>query len=420
MKKLLNKTMFYSALVSASLLILSAPLFYLLIERLYTHQVDEGLRHKRDIFVNRYLSQFDAKTVETWNNFNQDLKLTRTSGAQPELFLTKFFTDSTENEKEPYRLLLVPVKIKGNDYSLEIKSSLVETEDVVAAISLLYLILLATLLSGLYFINRALSQKTWKPFYSTLKIIENFNIETADQPKFADTTIIEFKRMNSSISKLIERNVNSYKMQKEFTENASHELQTPLAVFQSKLDILLQDPLLTKGQAAVLQSLYEASGRLSRLNKNLLVLAKLDANIFPETEDLNLENILKFCWGNFVEQADHRNIVFSINAVSAPQVRANKGLVEILLNNLLSNAVQNNIEGGIIKVLMTDKSLQITNTGSIQPLHANKLFNRFQIINNQYKGNGLGLAIVAAVARKYNWEIGYNHVESAHSFTLRF
>lgn len=209
-------------------------------------------------------------------------------------------------------------------------------------------------------------------------------------------------------------------MQKEFTENASHELQTPLAVFQSKLDILLQDRFLNENQAALLQSLYEASGRLTRLNKNLLVLAKLDADIFLETERIDVSQVLELCWGNISEQANDRNISCTLNAVQPLVINASKAVIEILLNNLLSNAVRHNNDGGIIKIITSEKSLQITNTGNTSPLPADKLFTRFKAAGNQFKGNGLGLAIVAAIVRKYKWQVSYEHTGDTHSFVLQF
>src|SRR5690606_26525908 len=143
-------------------------------------------------------------------------------------------------ENEPYRELNLPVSIEGKPYTYSARINLVETEDLMKSIALLFFIIISLLLIGLLLINKRLSLNLWKPFYETLQQIEQFEIDKSNQPKLTDTNIEEFNRLNQSIEKLIERNTSIYHSQREFIENAAHELQTPLAVFQAKIDTLIQ------------------------------------------------------------------------------------------------------------------------------------------------------------------------------------
>ncbi len=117
--------------------------------------------------------------------------------------------------------------------------------------------LIAGVLCVALVVVRLISRRMWKPFDETLDRIEQFKLEDEKLPTLPDSDIQEFKRLNAALDTLMKNNLASYRSQKEFTENASHELQTPLAIFQSKLDLLLQQPDLTEPQAEIIQSLYQ-------------------------------------------------------------------------------------------------------------------------------------------------------------------
>lgn len=195
-------------------------------------------------------------------------------------------------EWEPYRVLYTKINIQRQPYVLMIRLNLVESEDLIKTLTGLYFAVLFTLLLVIFFVTRFISNKLWQPFFDTLQKIEQFNIEQNLLPVFIATPIKEFTQLNKGLTKLIKDNLKAFQSQKEFTENAAHELQTPLAVFQSKLDMLLQEPSLNQNQAAILQSLYEAASRLSRLNKNLLLLAKIENNQYTIWEEVEVTGLL--------------------------------------------------------------------------------------------------------------------------------
>ncbi|WP_349945503.1 sensor histidine kinase, partial [Bacteroides cellulosilyticus] len=205
----------------------------------------------------------------------------------------------------------------------------------------------------------------------------------------------------------------------EFTENASHELQTPLAVFQSKLDLLLQQPELTERQAAVIQDLYQMNNRLSRLNRNLLLLAKMENNQFSRTESVDVVTVIKELQPYLESLSGELVLKQNFSADSLP-IKANRSLLEGMVNNLVVNAVRHNKTGGEITVSLSDDRLTISNTSDDAALDADQIFNRFYRPSEKTTGNGLGLSIVKAVCDYHGWKISYAYTDGKHEFTVIF
>jgi signal transduction histidine kinase len=239
-------------------------------------------------------------------------------------------------------------------------------------------------------------------------------------PNLPHTNTEEFKRLNQSIENLIERNIGIYNNQREFVENAAHELQTPIAVFKAKVEALIQRSDITKGQAEVLSSLNDAISRLNRLNKNLLLLSKLDKQAFSESETFSLQELIEKNLSFFIEQANSKSIDIITDFQDDFILNSNQAFIEILLNNLLLNAVSHNIENGTVHILLVDKKLSISNTGKGTDLSTEKLFSRFSKIDTSGKGNGLGLAIVKKICDLNQWQVAYSFTENKHTFSVFF
>lgn len=162
-------------------------------------------------------------------------------------------------------------------------------EDTAQGVMLQFALFTAILGIAIILVTRFLSRRLWHPFYKTLEAIEAFRVDGDTVPALDDSDITELSRLNATLGKMMRNSQQSYRLEKEFTENASHELQTPLAVFRSKLDILLQDPDITERQAAIIQDLYQMSGRLSRLSRNLLLLARMDNRQYSMTGQMDIK-----------------------------------------------------------------------------------------------------------------------------------
>lgn len=291
--------------------------------------------------------------------------------------------------------------------------------DIMQGVMLQFVLIAGILGIALVLTMRFIAHRLWRPFDRTLRAIEAFNLEAGTCPGLDDSDVREFHRLNTALTKMMGDSLQSYKLQKEFTENASHELQTPLAVFRSRLDLLLQQPDITERQAAIIQDLYRMNGRLSRLSRNLLLLAKMENRQFETVEQIDVIGLLNEQMPYLESLAEGLAVVKDYR-VAALTVRANRALLESLVNNLVVNAVRHNRPGGEIGVTVTAAGLAVANTSDGPALDAAHVFSRFYRPASCGKGNGLGLAIVKAVCDYHHWSVAYSHADGVHSFEVTF
>lgn len=422
MNRLLNKTLLYYASFATIILLLSAPFIYWTMEKLYKDDVDEAILLRRDEFELNNRKSLHVTDIPIWNRFNRDTRiLPDTVRHYPkDSIIQQIFLDTLVPEWEPYRVLYKDISIERKPYVLMIRLNLVESEDLIEAITWIYLGILFALLLVIFFITLFISNKLWKPFYDTLQQIEHFNLESDNSLQFPDTKIKEFSQLNNRLSKLIHQNIQSYSTQKKFTQNASHELQTPLAILQSGLDLLLQDNSLRQDQVAILHSLYESASRLARINKNLLLLAKIENHRFAETTFFSANDIVNEVIPYFREQADNKKLVIETELKSAIWLKANRTLTEILVNNLLLNAIRHNMDNGKIIITIETNCFIVANTGAEESLAEDSLFERFKKKRTDVRGSGLGLAIAKEICDLNNWVINYHFTAPFHIFTVFF
>jgi signal transduction histidine kinase len=419
-KKLIHKTSKAYLLFTTILLVITAPTFYLIIQNLFLEDVDEALELHKDEFLKYTVSKLKQTDISFWNKYNSEIKILETQNTKKETYFYKTYYNSLSQESETYRVLNVPIFIEGKPYTLSVRANIVESEDLIVSISIIFIAILFFLLLGLFLINKRLSYKLWTPFYQTLEKIEAFEIDKTNQPLLPKTNIEEFNRLNQSIEKLIEKNASIYANQREFVENAAHELQTPLAVFQAKIDLLIQNSDFTQKQFEILSSLNDSISRLNRLNKNLLLLSKIENDNFNKKEVVILNELLEKNLGFFTEQATAKNLDIKMELIDKVIVKSNPLLVEILIGNLFLNAIKHNINDGIVFVTLTNQSLTFSNSGQSTPLVSDELFKRFSKSNPSEQGNGLGLAIIMNIVKINGWSIQYNFSNQLHQFKIIF
>lgn len=419
-KKLLHKSSRAYLLYAVLLLIVSAPVFYYATKKLYIKEADDTLMLHKKEFLQFNISTLKQTDVPVWNRFNRNVKIERSSIVTKDSLFFNNYYDTLDKEIEPYRVLNFPVTIENEPYVYSERINLVETADLIKNIAFLFFSVISVLLIGLFIITKKLSVNLWKPFYETLNRIENFEIDKTQSPVFSETSIEEFTRLNTSIKKLIEKNILIYNSQKEFIENAAHELQTPLAVFQAKIDILIQRDDVTEEQAVLLGSLNDNVFRLNRLNKNLLLLSLIEHNNYSSRESILLTDYIQKNLAFFTEQANAKSISIKMESLQDFQIKSNPVLTEILISNLFLNAVKHNINDGQITITLTNNKLVFTNSGQMQPLNTDKLFNRFSKANPSEQGTGLGLSIIKKICEVNNWSVVYNYENKLHSFSILF
>ena len=251
-KKLLNKPTNNFLIFSVIILIISAPIFYFVSHWLYVYETDEVLVFHKDAFLEQNKDHFTVADVDAWNKYNRHIKIVPNMGITKDTLFSEMYFDKVANENEPFRILWSPIEIEGRNYTYTEKINMVEMEAMALSIAAMFLMVIAVFLVGIIWLSKRTATKMWEPFYDTLNQIRNFEIDKNKQPNFIATNIEEFDSLNKSIERLIEKNTAIYKGQKEFVENAAHELQTPLALFQTKIDTLFQMENLTDEQSEIL------------------------------------------------------------------------------------------------------------------------------------------------------------------------
>lgn len=422
----MNKTLLYRTyktylLFSVIVLVVAAPLFYYAIKQLYIREADKILLLHKNEFLQKYLPGLTTADIELWNRFNRNIKIDRpgTHVTRDSLF-SSYYYDVLGKETGTHRILNIPIQIEGKPYTYVARINLVETEALVENIALLFLVIILALLVGLFIITKRRAQSLWEPFYKTLGQIEDFEIDKSKQPVFSTTDIKEFNRLNTSIEKLIGKNTLIYKSQAEFIENAAHELQTPLAVFQAKIDTLMQGADFTKEQAELMESLNDTVSRLNRVNKNLLLLSKIDNDHYSDRQSILLADCIEKNIDFFTEQATAKKLKIQLLLADRREIKVNPALADIFISNLFLNAVKHNIPNGQITVSIQANKLVFSNSGKNFPLNPNKLYNRFSKEDPSGKGTGLGLSIIKKIADLNGWTIDYDYAAGIHSFIVTF
>lgn len=284
-------------------------------------------------------------------------------------------------------------------------------EDIIAGVMIQYLLIFTVIALSLLVAMRFALRDLWTPFENTLRTMERFKVSDRILPPHDDGGIEEFRRLNNALTGLMQRNVETFRQQKEFTENASHELQTPLAVMRSRLDLLLQQNLDMVTLDSI-NELYNVNRRMERLNRNLLLLAKIGNDQFAANEKADVVSVIMAVAESLAP------IGYMVNThlpEAGYEVMANRTLLESLVYNLVVNAVRNS---GQVDISLAEGHLVVSNPSpNGKPLDRDRLFRRFATTTGS-TGNGLGLAIAKAICDFHHWSIGYTFVGGCHRFIV--
>ena len=420
MRTLADKNLRGFFIYTTLVLLCCAPLLFFLMKHFYAEDLDELIIFRSDEFISKRLPSFSKEDIDHWNKYNEDVAIVPYSDLYVfDKPVKERFFNSAEGYPVDYRVFYRKIEIEGKPFVLMSHIPMIENKDLLATMGSQYGLLFLALLVSLTILQRMMSKKLWKPFYDTLDKIEGFKLESGQKPDFEQTTTIEFSRLNEKLNGLMVDNITIYKQQKEFIENASHELQTPLAVFKSQLDILLQQPGLTQSNTEIIRSLYAVSARMTRLNKNLLFLARIDNAQLSNMEVVDFVKILHDQLMYLRELAESEGLTVHVETGNSLNLKANKLLVESLINNMVVNAIRHNVKEGTINIKVDNSGLKVSNTGVPYALDPNKIFRRFSRSSEEKKGNGLGLAIVQQICIMHGWEVGYNYENNLHVFGVK-
>ena len=397
-----------------------------MVDAIWKHELDEH----NDIVARKTASQINSlklseekliETIQLWNDVQPSTnirKLEKNDNLKDSIFIVEKPHDFLHFEEiDRFRCLSKVIYLNKKPYRFNIETNIEETQETIFFISITTVFLFVLIVGGLLFLNRRLSKSVWKPFRETLDQLKTFSLNNQTKIEFSKTDVSEFDELNQSLTKLIEHNVSVYKTQKEFTENASHELQTPLAILKNKLDILLQNQDLTEKQYQIAEEMNRALSRSSRINKNLLLLAKIDNKQF-DSETFHLDEVLNQSLEILQEHFEQKNISVKTEISDNVKVNGNIGLTEVLINNLIINAIRHTSINGSILIRLSQSEFEVSNSGTGK-LNGDLLFKRFSRFSKDNNGSGLGLAIVQEICKSQNWTIDYRFENYNHIFSVK-
>ncbi len=415
--KLLAKYNRVNIPITIGTLLISSVAYYFILHLVLIHQLDKDLLIEKQEILNHVKEK--GALPEASNYKDQQIKFTAIPyGNSKEKFLTDIVHEKNDDEQETFRRLDFPITVNDIQYTATVTKSQEETEDIVRLILWITFAVIAFLLSVLFVANRFLLGKLWQPFYNTLEQLKDFNLSSKNGIHLQKTDIEEFRQLNKTAIMMTEKVSNDYEALKNFTENASHEIQTPLAIIKTKLELLSQSETSGEKQIHIIESLNEAASRLSKLNQSLLLLTKIENRQF-EMSNIDLSSILSRYLENFEELAEAKHIIVIKNIRENESVEMNESLGGILISNLMSNAIRHNHINGKIEIKLYDGVLKISNTGTAPVNDTSVFFERFRKASSSNDSLGLGLSIVKKICELYDFQIKYAYHE-LHEVTIQF
>jgi signal transduction histidine kinase len=344
--------------------------------------------------------------------------LHRLKGLKEAVFKDTLVYDHKQKKFEDYRLLIVSDTLQGKPHTIRVMDSHIGANNYLKTIFRIFLFMAVVFVIAAVVINYSLSKQIWKPFFSNLQAIKKFSVKDNTPLQLQPSGIREFEGLKTVIEDLTNRSRQEYNSLNEFTENASHEIQTPLSIIRTKLDRLSQAAI-DQDMAEQIHIARAAADRLSRVNKNLLLLAKVENNLYETEEEVNLSELLMTHLRQMEELFLLRNQKIESEIALDILAKANIHLCEILISDLLSNALRYTPDGGTVRVQLDKHKLIFANEGQHLPFSQEQLFKRFVHAQNS-KGTGLGLAIVKEICLRHQWQIHYSFEQGRHRFTILF
>jgi len=393
------------------LAVLSSIALYFYTKGLLQDQEEESLYSTEARVVNA------LKNDQTVLSFPPVTEIKKVQHIRPEILKDTIIYDPSQDEMEEFRELSTYKKINGQTYQITVRYLVVESKDILIAIVFSNIAIFVLAFLFLFYFNTTKNIKLWSPFFKNLEQMKKFSLSSNEELQLVDSDVLEFSELKEEILLLTSKVRNDYEKLKQFTEDVSHEMQTPLAIIQAKIDNIINDHSINDKQFSQVSSIQKDIQRLKHLNHRITLLTKIDNNQFIRVEEVNITKLLEEKIENFKElEIDYISLSSKNDLIASMDVY----LADILINNLISNAIKHSSQEKNISIISENKTLIISNYGQKALQHPEMLFLRFYREVNSMQSSGLGLAIVKKICDLYNFDLSYNFSENQHSFTVVF
>lgn len=397
--------------------------FYFILSDELIDEIDDQLEVYSELIIRRYLA--GESLPDSANGSNNTYYLRQVSPTEQNVdigveYEFKNIYIASRNEEEPARVMHTLFEYNdGTLWKLTVMTPVYERNEVISTILVFTLILLILMLLVVMAVFAWVFVRHTRPLYHILNHLDNYKIGNKQQ-LHNDTNVTEFRHLVDSVNDCINRIEEVYERERRFIGDAAHELQTPLAICQNRIEMMFEDNTLSEQQMVELSKIQQTISELIRLNRTLLFLSKIENNQFIDTKEVSINEKVH-------RQSDMLSEVYvskgiSINLYEQGQwhITANDELMTALVANLLRNAYLHNNAEGSIDIYIKEGVLSIANTGDDAPLDNSRLFDRFYKSHHGKKNsNGLGLSIVKAICETSNLEIRYAFESGRHIFTVQ-
>ena len=399
-----------------------AALFYVAMVDEINDEVDDTLEGYSDLIITRSLAGKELPSKDIGSNNQYYLREVDNAYAVSRNQIS--YTDSMvyiaeKNETEPARILTTIFRNEAGQYfELVVSIPTIEKKDLIEAIFYLVLTLYVALLLAIILINVWVFRKSMKPLYVLLRWLEDNRLGRKRTELRNPTNVTEFCQLNDAVNAYASHSEEVFEQQKQFIGNASHETQTPLAICRNRIELLMEDESLKEEQIDELAKTLQTLEHVTRLNKSLLLLSKIDNNQFGEETHVVMNDVLNHFLEDYKDVYEYRNIDVDMTEEGLFEVDMNEMLATMLVTNLLKNAFVHNADGGKIKVSFSSDAMEFSNTGDDAPLDPQRIFDRFYQGKKREGSTGLGLAIVHSICQQSGLQIKYEYRDGMHCFRV--
>lgn len=400
-----------------------AVLFYLAMIDEINDETDDSLEDYSEAIIIRALA--GEKLPSKNNGSNNQYYMTKVDDQYAQTHPSIEYSDEMvyieeKRETEPARILkTIFQNDRDEHFLLVVMTPTIEKRDLKHSIFIWMSILYATLLIIIIVLNICVFYYSMKPLYRLLGWLRDYHVGQRNKPLDNKNSITEFRTLYDATNLFAARNEKLFEQQKRFIGNASHELQTPLAICRNRLEMMMEDESVSERQLEELAKTHHTLEHITKLNKSLLLLSKIENEQFPETRPVCLNDILTGYLEDYKEVYDYRDITVEVNEEQRLTFQMNEMLATTLVTNLLKNAFVHNVDGGRICIMFTKDTFRICNTGSPQPLDERKIFEPFFKGSKQEGSTGLGLSLVDGICKLSGLAVSYAFQDDMHCFCIR-
>ena len=420
--KLFKLAMWRMAAAMIVILTAWAVFFYIAVMEEVNDEVDDSLEDYAETLMIRSLEGEEMPTSSNGSNNQYYLyEVTEEYAARyPHItYHDEMVYIAEKEEYEPARVLIQIFQVDDGSFrELVVYTPTIEKQDLQQAmlgwIIFLYVLLFLAILS----VNAWGFRRNMKPLYILLEWLDSYRLDTRSQPLENPTRVTEFQTLNEAVVRSMERSEALYEQQKLFIGNASHEMQTPLAVCRNRLEMLMEDETLSEKHLEELAKTHQTLENLTRMNKALLMLCKIENHQFVDVRSLCLNELMAHYLETYREVYGYKGIQIELDERGSFHTDISESLAIVLVTNLLKNAFVHSAEGGTIHIRFTDSVFSISNEGG-EALDADRIFERFYQGAKKEGSTGLGLALVKSVCRVSQLEISYSFSEGQHIFSIK-